>query len=51
MVVKISNYIILGDLLQAVIEFNASSFDFSCSTEINENTIVDCLCEIQNCNN
>ena len=43
---RIGNYILLGNMEEAVEEFNQSYFD--CEKEVNKETIIECLCAASN---
>ena len=46
MLLRLENYILLGEIQEAVDEFRIS--DFECSQEIHGQTIIECLCEVAN---
>ena len=46
LLLRIGNYILLGDMEEAVEEFNQSYFD--CEKEVNKGTIIECLCAASN---
>ena len=46
LLLRIGNYILLGDMEEAVEEFNQSYFD--CEKEVNKETIIECLCAASN---